>query len=91
MLTFIFQWLLHLCIIVLNAKNLGALSNKVLRDLEVFDTDVSLAIINSSKELKRASGVKQIKTTKVKLENQAFNTQSSQDALRYLNNRYNDL
>ena len=45
-------------------------------------------MINSSKELKRASGVKQIKTNKIKLENQAFDSDAAKESVLYLNKRY---
>ncbi len=63
----------------------GALNDRVLRELEIYDSDIRLAVINSNKNIKQNQGIKKITYTKRELENQAFNTWNSSNAVSYFN------
>lgn len=66
----------------------GVLSQEVFRDLGIFNTDLSLAIINANKQFRSNSGIQKVSYKKHKLINNAYDSYSSRNAVLYFNNRY---
>lgn len=67
----------------------GVLNQQSFRDMELFDTELSMSVINANKQRKENSGIQKISYTKRNnLKNPVFDTMASKNALTYFNNRY---
>lgn len=67
----------------------GVLNQQSFRDMNIFDTDLSMHVINANKERKSLSGVQKISFKKKILKNNIIETQTTYAGLNYINNRFN--
>lgn len=67
----------------------GVLNADVLRDLEIYDSDLNLSVIGANKNYKATQGVSKLSFKIRNLKNIPYETVAAENALKYFNNRYN--
>jgi hypothetical protein len=66
----------------------GVLNQQTLRDLNIFNNDISVSIIEANKHIKNVSGIQKVSFKKHMPALNKLETQFSVNALNYFNNRY---
>ena len=86
--TFIYQMKLPpFVFIVLNVKRV-VLNQQSFRDMQIFDTELSMNVINANKERKELSEFKKFHLKRKNLVNEIYNTPTTINSLKYINNRF---
>lgn len=66
----------------------GVLNGETFRDLGIYNTDLSISVINANKNYKATKGVQKVSYQKRKLINKPYDSVASQNAVQYFNTRY---
>lgn len=66
----------------------GILNGETFRDLGLYNTDLSVGVINANKNYKATKGVQKVNFKKRRLKNEPVDSVFSQNSVAYFNNRY---
>lgn len=66
----------------------GVLNQETFRDLGIFNTELSLSVINANKSFRSNKGIQKVSYKKRKLINTPVDSLASMNAVNYFNNRY---
>lgn len=76
------------CFHCFKCETSGVLTNNTLRDLNIFDNDAAVNLINASKNFKANSGIQKLTYKKKNLINKPVDSKISRNAVNYFNNRF---